>query len=636
MKRTFLSLVSMAFICAMTLTSCEEIMSAIDNPVGSYVQFNDSVLNLTPGQVAQNVATTISTEKVTYTSSDKSIATVDPNGFVTAISYGEAIITASVPANENYQAGSASYKVKVGSELAKALKEGAIVSFDLNVDGVDESVSFKKVGDNFVIENPMASAPRRAAAITTSYSLGYNKATNIMTLLVKQTDGINTAYPLTVIFDLNKNTMQIIPGSPLSTVLFVNIKINGVTITGKLTKKEVAPEAVAITGAPSPFVMAVGDADVTLTAVINPADATDKKVTWSSSAPAVATIDETGNVHAVAVGSTTIKVTTSNGKEASIALTVKDPIVDLSKLTAAYIAKDGETLTGTLGGNYKISIAAGATVTLDGVTINGVNDANYTWAGINCEGNAIIILKDGSANTVKGFQADYPGIHVKAGYTLTIKGDTQGTGSLTATGSTQGAGIGAGNWKECGNIVISGGTINATAGGLSAGIGGGNNGTCGTISITGGNVTAVGVTGGAGIGGGNGGSCGNISITGGTVTATGAQFGAGIGAGSGYSTGTSSICGNISITGGTVNATGGQFSAGIGTGPRTPGGSVSQCGNITITSGVTKVMATKGGSAPHSIGIGGNGATDYNGVCGTVTIGGTVGAITTTPYTYQP
>ena len=342
MKRTFLSLVSMAFICAMTLTSCDEIMSTIDNPVGSYVQFNDSVLNLTPGQVAQNVATTISTEKVTYTSSDKSIATVDPNGFVTAISYGEAIITASVPANENYQAGSASYKVKVGSVLENALKEGAIVSFDLNVDGVDESVSFKKVGDNFVIENPMASAPRRAAAIITSYSLGYNKATNIMALLVKQTDGINTAYPLTVIFDLSKNTIQVIPGSPLSTVLFVNIKINGVTITGKLTKKEVAPEAVAITAPATPFVMNVGGDDVTLTAVVTPADASNKKVTWSSSAPAVATVDQTGKVHAVAAGTTTIKATTANGKEASIELTVHLPKANATAPTAKTGVKAGE------------------------------------------------------------------------------------------------------------------------------------------------------------------------------------------------------------------------------------------------------------------------------------------------------
>ena len=261
MKRTFLSLVSMAFIAAMTLTSCDEIMSTIDNPVGSYVQFNDSVLTLLPGQVAQNVATTISTEKVTYTSSDKSIATVDPNGFVTAISYGEAIITASVPANENYQAGSASYKVKVGSEAEKAMKEGAIVAFDLNVDGVDEKVEFKKVGEEFVYQAPAMSAPHRAAAITTSYSLVYLKAMNAMVFRVIQTNGTETAYPLTVIINLTANTIQVIPGSPLSTVLFVNIKINGVTITGKLTKKEVAPEAVAITAPATPFVMNVGGDD---------------------------------------------------------------------------------------------------------------------------------------------------------------------------------------------------------------------------------------------------------------------------------------------------------------------------------------------------------------------------------------
>ena len=342
MKRTILSLVSMAFICAMTLTSCDEIMSTIDNPVGSYVQFNDSVLTLLPGQDSLFAASTISTEKITYTSSDKSIATVDPNGFVTAIAFGEAIITASVPANENYQAGSASYKVKVGSEAEKAMKEGAIVAFDLNVDGVDEKVEFKKVGEEFVYQAPAMSAPRRAAAITTSYSLVYLKAMNAMVFRVIQTNGTETAYPLTVIINLTANTIQVIPGSPLSTVLFVNIKINGVTITGKLTKKEVAPEAVAITGAPSPFVMAVGDADVTLKAEVTPADATDKKVTWSSSAPAVATVDQTGKVHAVAAGTTIIKATTANGKEASIELTVNLPKATATAPTAKTGVKAGE------------------------------------------------------------------------------------------------------------------------------------------------------------------------------------------------------------------------------------------------------------------------------------------------------
>ncbi|MCR5252232.1 MAG: hypothetical protein K6C98_00780 [Treponema sp.] len=52
------------------------------------------------------------------------------------------------------------------------------------------------------------------------------------------------------------------------------------------------------------------------------------------------------------------------------------------------------------------------------------------------------------------------------------------------------------------------------------------------------------------------------------------------------------------------------------------------CGTITITSDVTSVTATKGSNAPYSIGAG------YQSTCGTVTIGGTEGAITESPYTY--
>lgn len=329
MKRTFLSLVSMAFIAAMTLTSCEEIMSTIDNPVGSYVQFNDSVLTLLPGQVAQNVATTISTEKVTYTSSDKSIATVDPNGFVTAIAFGEAIITASVPANENYQAGSASYKVKVGSVLQKALKNGADVEIVLQ-DG-ENKIAPKFLNENnvFTLQNPVAGA---------NSTLTYDKAKNLITFTQQVVVLPASETVITVIFDVTKNTYQAIPALSTTTAQFAAIKIYGDDVTGKVTKKEVAAEAVAITGAPSPFVMAVGDADVTLKAEVTPADATDKKVTWSSSAPAVATIDETGKVHAVAAGTTTIKATTANGKEASIELTVNLP---KATVTTAPTAKTG-------------------------------------------------------------------------------------------------------------------------------------------------------------------------------------------------------------------------------------------------------------------------------------------------------
>ncbi len=441
MKRTFLSLVSMAFICAMTLTSCDEIMSTIDNPVGSYVQFNDSVLNLTPGQVAQNVATTISTEKVTYTSSDKSIATVDPNGFVTAISYGEAIITASVPANENYQAGSASYKVKVGSVLQKALKNGADVEIVLQ-DG-ENKIAPKFLNENnvFTLQNPLAGA---------NSTLTYDKEKNLITFTQQVVVFPASETVITVIFDVTKNTYQVIPALSTTTAQFAAIKIYGDDVTGKVTKKEVAPEAVTITGAPSPFVMAVGDADVTLTAQTTPADATDKKVTWSSSAPAVATVDETGKVHAVAAGTATIKATTANGKEASIELTVNLP---KATVTTPPTAK-----TGIKAGEDKTFINAG--VASGGTMMYALTTTNKKPTSTFLFGSTVPSAKNRAAGTY------YVWYYVKADATHV---DSDIAGSVEVTIQSAAIALSAVTTADIKKIVTTDGYVYASTGDVPTG-----------------------------------------------------------------------------------------------------------------------------------------------------------------------
>ena len=243
---------------------------------------------------------------------------------------------------------------------------------------------------------------------------------------------------------------------------------------------------------------------------------------------------------------------------------------DLTAITENTEIPNGAVLTGNLSGNHQISIAAGATVTLNNVTIEGENDDSYKWAGITCEGDATIIL-DGD-NTVKGFYEDYPGIYIAEGRTLTI----DGTGTLDASSNGYGAGIGGGYEISCGNIIINGGTITATGGNYAAGIGSGNKSS----------------------------SCGNITINGGSVTATGGEHAAGIGSGNNFSS-----CGNITINGGSVTATGGDRAAGIGSGHDD-----STCGDITITTGVEQVIATKGYQYAKSIGEG------YGSTCGTVTI----------------
>ena len=199
--------------------------------------------------------------------------------------------------------------------------------------------------------------------------------------------------------------------------------------------------------------------------------------------------------------------------------------LDLATVQSNQKLYDGMTVTGTLGANVKISIADGATVTLDDITINGPGGFNYPWAGLTCEGNATIILQ--GTNTVKSFHANYPGIQAAHNtgsgteYTLTI----EGTGSLTASSITDGAGIGGGKDK-CGNIHILSGTITAIGGKYGAGIGSGSPTTCGTITIEGGTITAIGGYCGAGIGSGCGdwssqsANCGDITITSGVTSVT--------------------------------------------------------------------------------------------------------------------
>ena len=369
-------------------------------------------------------------------------------------------------------------------------------------------------------------------------------------------------------------------------------------------------------------------------------------------------------------------------------------VVDLAKLTADYEAKDGETLSGILGGNYKITIADGAVVTLKNAVIYGENNEAYKWAGITATGDATIVLE--ASNIVRGFHENYPGIFVPEGKTLRIKGN----GKLEAGSSGRGAGIGGANYEQinCGNIEILEGTIRAVSGMNSAAIGAGGLSECGSITISGGFVTAVPynsdsaagigsgrkrsrcgditISGGnvvaeagdlsAGIGSSYESICGNITISGGTVTAHGGTNAACIGSGAGCdkkleTSFDPSVCGNITISGGTVTAAaardGNTFAAGIGSGNDnavcgnilisggtvyTKGGSdaagigtseKSSVGDITITDGVTKVTAEKTsmGEDTHCIG----GGTNYKRI-GKVTIGGKEGPVIESPFVYKP
>ena len=298
----------------------------------------------------------------------------------------------------------------------------------------------------------------------------------------------------------------------------------------------------------------------TLTKTVNPNNAASTTYSWTSNNNGVATVAN-GVVTAHAKGTATITVAANDGCGASTTCAVQTG-VDLSTLTSDYTAQNNDILFGNNTQDKKIAIASNATVRLHGVTVTGV--------GITCNGSATITVDAGTTNNVSGTDP-WPGIYIPAGNTLTING----SGTLNASSSGGGAGIGGGWQRNAGNIIISGGIINATGGSFGAGIGAGGRG-----------------------------SVGDITINGGTITAQGGNNAAGIG------------CGQT----------------------RYDKNPKSNCGNITITNGVTRVTATKGGGdgdyAPaHSIG---KGSYPNYSTCGTVTIGGSTGYISTSPYTYQP
>jgi len=264
------------------------------------------------------------------------------------------------------------------------------------------------------------------------------------------------------------------------------------------------------------------------------------------------------------------------------------------------VVKLTQNITGANAGTTQLTIGRDMTLDLNGYTLtidiqsvlvnfsSGIKiNPGVTMRIIDSAGGGQLNvssrnINDGWAGTGAGIKSTYG--------TLIIE-----SGSINATGGTQGAGIGGGNGGSGGIIIINGGKVNARTTGSGAGIGGGRGGIGGSITINDGEIDAAG---GAGIGGSSGGI---ITINGGTINARGGMDSPGIG-GSG-----AGGAGNITITGGTIVAAGGFGGAGIGSGRSTTTGAH---GSLTISGGnITAIGGpNSGNNTTAAIGRGAQGA----------------------------
>ncbi|MDR1200175.1 MAG: Ig-like domain-containing protein, partial [Tannerellaceae bacterium] len=144
---------------------------------------------------------------------------------------------------------------------------------------------------------------------------------------------------------MNKNFLN------LAAAMAIAISAATFVACGDDDDKSVEVSSVMVT--PSTLTLKVGEKQ-TLNAAVEPQNATDKTVTWSSSAPAIAEVNaSTGEVTAIAVGTAGITATTANGKISKCAVTVAENVIGVTGVritpaTLALKAGDKQTLAATV------------------------------------------------------------------------------------------------------------------------------------------------------------------------------------------------------------------------------------------------------------------------------------------------
>ena len=171
---------------------------------------------------------------------------------------------------------------------------------------------------------------------------------------------------------------------------------------------KLAPATVAVTGvtvAPATLTLEVGQTGA-LTATVAPATATNKAVTWTSSAPAIATVDASGTVKGIAPGTATITVKTADGgKTATCAVTVKEAAAPPVKVTGITLNYSSITVNGDLERVQLIATVAPATAT----------DQSLTWTSSDAsvasvDGAGLVTIRKKGKATVTAKANDGSGV----------------------------------------------------------------------------------------------------------------------------------------------------------------------------------------------------------------------------------
>ena len=127
--------------------------------------------------------------------------------------------------------------------------------------------------------------------------------------------------------------MFLIKNSPLKTLVFVLSVISALSVVGCKDDEPAIIPVDSVSISKTTITLVEGDSE-TLSVTVSPSTATNKSVSWSSSRPDVATVDEDGKVTAVKAGAASITVITTDGsKTAKCDVTVEPRPIPVSGIS---------------------------------------------------------------------------------------------------------------------------------------------------------------------------------------------------------------------------------------------------------------------------------------------------------------
>ena len=293
------------------------------------ITLNKTSISINKGETASLISTinpsNATDQSVTWTTSDKNVVRVN-NGVISGIGSGNATITA---------------KSKNGKTVSCKV---TVVNKNIDVEGISLNTTQASLVVDNKIDLVATIIPSGASDKSVAWSSSNNKVAKV---------------------DSKGKVKALSPGKATITAK----SINGKTATCEIEVKESVVDVKKLVLRVSSTNLYVGN-EMNMVAIIEPSNATDQRVYFESSNPKVATVDSSGHVKAVGVGSATISATSASSKL-------------VAKSTIVVIKKPIETESISLS-SERIEIFKGESVYLKAfVKPNDASEKRVSWTTYN-------------------------------------------------------------------------------------------------------------------------------------------------------------------------------------------------------------------------------------------------------------